>query len=370
MYKRQDTGVVFTLSDSFDHINGNGTTAPNGALPFPASASRDSFFGATDPGFNNNVNITGGFTLSGLDPVKYYSFSVFSSRTGVSDNRETLYSVVGATSSSQALNPANNTTNTADILNIQPNGSGEITFQAEPGPNNTNGFGFYYLGAIQLIISDTPISDTTPDPELTLNYPNGGHLWEVNKTVRVKWESISVPDMLIEFSSDNGLNWTTIANVPGSQQYYDMVVPNEISMDCLIRISGEGLNDVSENVFEIIPNEGVIYKIAILGSSTAAGTGPSDINEAWAWKYETYLTEMDTRYKVENLALGGFATYNVLPTGTPIPSGINRTVDVQRNITKAIDIQANGIIVNLPSNDAASGYPVADQLYNLSLIHI
>jgi lysophospholipase L1-like esterase len=363
------TGAVFTLTDSFDFINSNGTSAPNGALPFPTSASRDSFFGATDAGFNGNVNPTGGFTLSGLDIAKYYSFSVFSSRAGVNDNRETLYTVTGSTISAKALNPANNTSNTADILNIQANASGEITFEAKPGPNNNNGSGFYYLGAIQFIVSDTPITDTTPSPQLTLNYPNGGHLWEVGKTVRIKWESISVPNMGIEISADNGSTWSTIATVPGSQQYYDMVVPNNISTDCLIRISGESLNDTSDASFEIMQNNNVVYKIVVLGSSTAAGTGPSDINDAWVWKYRTYLTEMDTRYEVVNLALGGYATYNVLPTGTIIPAGVNRTINTDRNITKAIDLQANGIIINIPSNDAASGYPAADQINNYNLIN-
>lgn len=362
------TGIVFELTDSFDAINANGTTSPNSALPFPASATRDSFFGTTDAGFNGNINPTGGFTLSGLDPTKFYSFSVFSSRAGVSDNRETLYTVTGATTTAEGLNASNNTANTADILNIQANASGEIAFEAKPGPNNNNNFGFYYLGALQLIISDTPIEDTTPDPQLSLIYPNGGHLWEVGKTVRVTWSSIAIEDMVIEFSSDNGSNWSLIATAPASLQYYDMEVPNVISSSCLIRISGEGLVDSSDASFETIPNDGVVYRIVVLGSSTAAGTGPSDGNNAWVTKYQRFLTEMDTRYEVINLALGGYATYNILPTGTPIPSGVNRTVDTQRNITKAMTLDPGGIIINMPSNDAASGYPIADQLNNYDII--
>ncbi len=361
-------GITFTLTDSFDHINGNGTTSPNSGLPFVSSASRDSFFGATDAGFNGNINATGGFTLSNLDPNKYYSFSVFSSRTGVSDNRETLYTVTGSTTDSEALNPANNTSNTATILNIQPNSNGEINFTAKPGPNNNNGFGFYYLGAIQLIESSSPISNTDPDPELTLTYPNGGHIWEAGKTVRIKWESISVPNMLVEFSSDNGSSWSTIATAPGNTQYYDMIVPNKITTNALVRISGEGETDTSDNTFKVIADKGEVFKIVILGSSTAAGTGPSDANNAWVARYNTYLTEMDTRYEVVNLAQGGFATYNILPTGTTIPAGVNRTVNTNKNITKAISLDPTAIIINLPSNDAASGYPVADQVSNYNLI--
>ncbi len=361
-------GATLTLTDSFDAINSNGTTTPNTALPFVETATRDSFFGATNAAFNGNVNPTGGFTLSGLDPSKYYSFTVFSSRVGVNDNRETLFTVVGSTTDSDALNTSNNTSNTANILNVQSNANGTMTFQAEPGPNNNNSNGFYYLGALQLTISDNPIGDTTPDPQLTLNYPNGGHLWEVGKTVRVKWSSISIDDMLIEFSSDNGANYTTIATAPATLQYYDMVVPDVISTNCLVRISGESLTDTSDAVFETIENNGLVYRIVVLGSSTAAGTGPSNPDNAWVNRYRTYLTEMDTRYEVLNLALGGYATYNILPTGTPIPPGVNRTVDTQRNITKGLELEPGGIIVNMPSNDAASGYPVADQLANYNLI--
>ena len=361
-------GIVFTLSDSFDFINTSGTTSPNNALPFQSSATRDSFFGATNSNFNGNINPTGGFTLSKLDPNKFYSFSVFSSRMGVSDNRETLFTTIAATTNSQTLNPANNTKNTADILNIQPNERGEIIFQAEPGFNNNNSNGFYYLGAVKLVISNTPISDITSNPELTLVYPNGGHVWEVDKIVRIKWESVSISDIIIEFSSNNGFTWNTVASVPSHKQYYDMIVPSQISSQCMLRVSGDGLTDTTDTTFEIILNEGVTYKIIVLGSSTAAGTGPSNINNAWVWKYTSYLAELDTRYELINLALGGFATYNILPTASSIPDGVNRSINTERNITKAIELNANGIIINLPSNDAASGYSISNQLNNYSLI--
>lgn len=361
-----DTNIVFTLTDSFDFINSSGALVSDEGILFPSSASMDSFFGST--GFSGYVDPTGGFTLSGLDMNKYYSFSIFASRNNVNDNREALYTVTGATTKTKTLDASNNKSNTADILNLQPNESGEIYFQAESGPNNNSSVGFFYLGAIQLIVSDTPIAHTTPDPKITLKYPNGGHIWEVGKTVRLKWESISVPEILIEFSPDSGITWKLMSTVSGSQQHYDMVVPNNISTKCLIRISGGGLSTISENTFEVIPNEDVVYKIVILGSSTAAGAGPTDVNDAWVWKYNTNLTEMDTRYEVINLAAGGYATYNILPNGSTIPYGINRTINPERNITKALSFQPSAIIINLPSNDAASGYSVSDQLNNYSIV--
>ncbi len=360
-------GITLTIDDPFDINNTAGTTTPDSSLPFLATATRDSFFGETSS-FNGTTEPSGGFILTGLDPTKYYSFSIFASRNGVSDNRETLYTISGNTTESATLDPANNTSNTAEILNLNPTGDGELTLRAEPGVNNTNSTGFYYLGAIKLTVSDEPITIEEPDPELALIYPNGGHLWEVGKTVRIKWESVSVDDVLIEFSSNNGSTWSDLATVPGDQQYYDATVLNEISTNCLIRISGETLTDTSDNPFSIIANDGVVYRIVILGSSTAYGTGPDNPSNAWAARYSTYLIERDTRYEVINLALGGFTTYDILPTGSNIPSGVNEEIDIERNITKALSLDPGGIIINMPSNDAAKGYPVEDQVSNYNLL--
>ncbi len=151
------TGVTLTIDDAFDTVNTSGNASPDPSLPFPDTAARDSFFGETSD-FNGTLEATGGFTLTGLDPLKYYSFSIFASRNGVSDNRETQYTLAGSTTEIVTINPSNNTTDTADVVDIQSNASGEITLTAQPGPSNDNGFGFYYLGAIEMIASDIQLS--------------------------------------------------------------------------------------------------------------------------------------------------------------------------------------------------------------------
>jgi len=357
------TGATLTLDDSFDFYNTSGTTDN---LSLTETATKDSFFGEASS-FNGVTNTTGGFTLSNLDPTKYYSFSIFASRMGVSDNREALYTVFGQNILSNSLNAANNTSNTSNILNIQPLSNGTISFSATTGTNNNNSYGFYYLGAIEMVTSTTPIT-TIGNANLTLTYPNGGEVWEVNKTPYISWQSQNITTLTIEYSINDGSTWTTIATVPANTNKYNWTIPNNVSTQCKVRIS-EGANmDVSDSNFSIIENDDVNYKIVVLGSSTAAGTGPSNINNAWVWRYRDYLTQSDTRYQVDNLAVGGYATYNILPTGTTIPSGIGRTIDTQKNVTKALLLNADGIIINLPSNDAASSYPTVDQMANYHLI--
>lgn len=96
-------------------------------------------------------------------------------------------------------------------------------------------------------------------------------------------------------------------------------------------------------------------KIAIIGSSTAVGTGATDYAHAWAGLYSAYLKTLNSTNLVFNLAVGGYTTYHELPTGTINP-GNRPAVDYSHNITAALATHPDVVIVNLPSNDAANGY--------------
>ncbi len=107
-------------------------------------------------------------------------------------------------------------------------------------------------------------------------------------------------------------------------------------------------------------------RIVILGSSTAAGTGPTVLDSAWAWRLTARLASIAPKTQVVNLAVGGYATYHLVPTGSVLPKGQN--IDTLRNITAALRLDPDFIIINLPSNDAAQHIPVSVQLANYTLI--
>ncbi|MDG1331850.1 MAG: GDSL-type esterase/lipase family protein, partial [Crocinitomicaceae bacterium] len=109
------------------------------------------------------------------------------------------------------------------------------------------------------------------------------------------------------------------------------------------------------------------YKIVVLGSSTAAGTGPSTSDSTWVNRYRNYLESINPANEVINLAVGGYNTYRIMPTGfTPPPGRPNP--DIARNISAALAEMPNAIIVNMPSNDVASNFSYAEQLFNLDTI--
>jgi lysophospholipase L1-like esterase len=103
--------------------------------------------------------------------------------------------------------------------------------------------------------------------------------------------------------------------------------------------------------------------IVILGSSTAAGTGPKDIANAWVNRYIAYVEDINHDHRVINLAKGSYTTYHMMPRGYVPPEGRPRP-DPGRCITQALLLDPSAIIINLPSNDAAYGYSVAEQLAN------
>lgn len=109
------------------------------------------------------------------------------------------------------------------------------------------------------------------------------------------------------------------------------------------------------------------YKIVVLGSSTAAGAGVSIPDSAWVNRYRNYLQAINPANEVVNLAVGGYNTYRIMPTGF-IPPPLRPNPDVVRNITAALAELPDAIIVNMPSNDVAANFTYTEQMFNLDTI--
>lgn len=113
--------------------------------------------------------------------------------------------------------------------------------------------------------------------------------------------------------------------------------------------------------------ESTSFKIVVLGSSTAAGSGVSNSDSSWVNRYTRYLQEIHSNNEVVNLAVGGYNTYRIMPTGF-VPPASRPSPDTGANITEALALGADAIIVNMPSNDVSAGYTTEEQLFNLDTI--
>jgi lysophospholipase L1-like esterase len=154
-----NTGITLKITDPFyNGFNTNGPTSVSGeAAIFPGTATSDNFFGHTMDWSTTPANPKGVIVFSGLQPGKYYSFSIFASRMAVSDNREAKYSFEGKDGLiTSSLDASNNSTKVALNNNLQADANGEIKLTIEAGENNNNATRFYYIGAMRIRISDSP----------------------------------------------------------------------------------------------------------------------------------------------------------------------------------------------------------------------
>ena len=357
------TDLSIRVSDSFNGINNSGTTNPSIDLNIPNTASSDSFFGNLTL-FGDATEPTAAVTISNLVIDRPYDLSIFSSRLAT-DNRETEYIIEATVIDTAYLNASDNTTNTVEFQNVFPAADGTITIRCTAGPDNDNEFNFYYLGALVLSFEEEPVMI---DTMLSLVYPNGGEYWQSNKQPEIRWQSQGIDSLNLLYSIDDGLTWTIIDQVNALTQSYTWNPPMIDSKTARIRLEGNGRSAESESFFELTSQDTSECHIVVLGSSTAAGTGPSSLDSAWVWRYQDFIFQNDTRMRLTNLARGGFTTYNILPNDASIPTGVNQSIDFSRNVTMARSLDPNAVIINLPSNDAANGYSVADQLENYSLI--
>jgi lysophospholipase L1-like esterase len=86
-------------------------------------------------------------------------------------------------------------------------------------------------------------------------------------------------------------------------------------------------------------------------------------NHNWVYLYTQYLKGINAGYQVYNLAVGGYTTYDINPTGY-VPPANRPSPDTAHNITKALSLRPHAIIINLPTNDVGRGYTIAEQQAN------
>ncbi len=190
------------------------------------------------------------------------------------------------------------------------------------------------------------------------NSTNGG----ANKVISVKntkinqWETL-----LFDFSEA----------IYGSPSYSKVA----IFVDLNNKPTGKDVTSYFSNVHQlpsdsnkiIVGNKDEAIKIVVIGSSTAAGTGPKDFKNAWVNRYRRKLQELNGYNQVINLAVGGYTTYQLLPTEAEVPTD-RPPPDSLHNVSKALSLNPDAVLINLPSNDANKGYSVKEQLANYTKI--
>ena len=134
-----NTGYAMSITSRFSGENQSGTFT--NLLGLPGEVTVDAFW-------SNRDNPESQVTLYRLNPSQLYQFHFFGSRNGVSDNRETTYTVRGLNEGSGSLNASNNNSEVVTVNGIQPYPDGTVDVVVTAGPNNDNGDKYYYINAM------------------------------------------------------------------------------------------------------------------------------------------------------------------------------------------------------------------------------
>ncbi|MBI3363596.1 MAG: T9SS type A sorting domain-containing protein [Ignavibacteriae bacterium] len=99
-------------------------------------------------------------------------------------------------------------------------------------------------------------------PFVQLTTPNGGEHWDATSTHTISWSEGLAGTLLLEYSTNNGASWDTIATGVNSMiGSYSWTIPFPTSNHARVRISSEtqpGLSDESDNTFYITFNGAIV----------------------------------------------------------------------------------------------------------------
>ena len=106
------------------------------------------------------------------------------------------------------------------------------------------------------VVTDNYAIRLVGQPVLTLTAPNGGERWRAGTRNTVTWVAQDVSEPVrLEFSTNAGQTWHTLADSLSDVDAYEWLVPEEVSDSCLVRVrtvSGTA-SDESDAFFTILP---------------------------------------------------------------------------------------------------------------------
>jgi len=90
--------------------------------------------------------------------------------------------------------------------------------------------------------------------DITVTYPIGSEGFVPGETETIRWDAYGVNGTFsMEYSTDNGSNWTNVTTtIPAAQRYYNWVVPSTLTGQALVKITRGAISGQSPENFSII----------------------------------------------------------------------------------------------------------------------
>jgi acyl-CoA thioesterase-1 len=121
----------------------------------------------------------------------------------------------------------------------------------------------------------------------------------------------------------------------------------------------------------LMSHTAIAQHIVAIGSSTVSGEGADPIDSAWLNLYGAYLTNLGLPVTITNLGYSGTTTFAGMPSSfaTPVSPPQPGVPFLDHNITYALSLNPDLVLIAYPSNDLVLGYTITQYLSNLRTIY-
>jgi len=191
----------------------------------------------------------------------------------------------------------------------------------------------------------------TPKPELRILYPIGGETWTAGIVDTIRWSSIGVDNVFIDYTPDNGITWTTIVEkTPSNGKYgFSFSTPGSLFKVRIIDADNKSPVSLSNGTFTVLPEP----KITVLAPNGNEEwyAGSSD-NIKWT---STNIENVKIEYTTNNGATWAVITNSTPSTGAYSWSPIPNVSSLQCRIR--VSEATRGIPSDISDNNFTITYP-------------
>lgn len=359
---------VINRIDGTFNTSGNGmnNVSSLGAVgDYPASATNDYAFA-------HNSATNGRWRIKGLEADKAYSIKFWGSKSGETRDRDIEIKRSDETIWKSYTGASNTNFNNAAFFTVT--GITEVDFDIRVKAPSI--FGYINVIDISWNVAPTVVTNAAPTANagtnISIRLPldstllNGCASFDPeNAPLQFMWNKLSGPASGY-LNNDRVCN-PVLRNLTAGNYSYELMVTDTGNL------SRKDTVDITVNnlslAWPVLPAPACPepYRIVTLGSSTTAGSGASPLDSSWVNKFKRYAQQQNAAVVITNLGVGGYNTYHVNPTGY-VPPTDRPSPDVTKNITAALALNPDAIIINLPSNDAASAFPIVETQNNFNRI--
>ncbi len=140
---------------------------------------------------------------------------------------------------------------------------------------------------------------SVPSQPIVLLQPNGGEIFQIGMKRFIIWQvQPGITNVKIEYSKDGGSSWfSVVASTPASTGSYAWNIPNNPSVNCLVRVSNasnSSIFDQSDSAFYIMNTPaGIDYSVL---TGTTATNSPPKIAVSWQPDLNALSYVVDRKY--------------------------------------------------------------------------